>query len=111
MYMRAALLALALGHVTAKNDPLDALRAVDDAQLLAEVARRGLAAAPPQRLLQEMQYSFKYECDCERDCPTSAEPTVLPTPRDPILRARAAGARAAVVVESFGAPKAASVST
>ena len=73
MYVRAALLALALGHASATtkdDDALAALHAADDAQLLAEVARRNLAAGPPQRLLQELQYSFKYECDCERDCPT-----------------------------------------
>ena len=46
--MRAALLALALGHASAAIEPLDALHAVDDAQLLAEVARRNLAAPQDQ---------------------------------------------------------------
>ena len=72
MYMRAALLALALGHASAatndeeanydkfavlrappNEDTIAALRALDDAQLLAEVARRNLVAPQDQRELTE----------------------------------------------------------
>ena len=55
MYVRAALLALALGHASAttKDDEvLAALHAVDDAQLMAEVARRNLAAPQDHRALK-----------------------------------------------------------
>jgi len=63
------------------DDKFAVLRGLDDAQLMAEVARRNLNAcdgAPPQehRALQEVQYSFKYECSCD---PTP-EPTPAPSP-------------------------------
>jgi len=125
MYMRAALLALALGQASAllssppnedkhasavssppsddkhasaltsppsddkhasalssppSDDKFAVLRGLDDAQVMAEVARRNLNAcdgAPPQehRALTELHYSFKYECSCD---PTP-EPTAAPT--------------------------------
>jgi len=125
MYMRAALLALALGQASAllssppnddkhaaalssppsddkhasaltsppsddkhasalssppSDDKFAVLRGLDNAQLMAEVARRNLNAcdgAPPQehRALTELHYSFKYECSCD---PTP-EPTAAPT--------------------------------
>ena len=76
--MRAALLALALGHASATNDPLD-LRAVDDAQLMAEVARRNLAAPQDHRALTvEQHYSFKYECSCDpTPAPVSSQPATV----------------------------------
>ena len=76
MYMRAVFLALALGHASAttKDDEvLAALHAVDDAQLLAEVARRNLVAPQDQRALTEVFYSYKYQCGCD--------PTAWPTPK------------------------------
>ncbi|CAH0376797.1 unnamed protein product [Pelagomonas calceolata] len=113
MYMRAALLALALGQASAllssppsddkhasaltsppnddkhasalssppSDDKFAVLRGLDDAQVMAEVARRNLNAcdgAPPQehRALAELHYSFKYECECD---PTP-EPTPAPSP-------------------------------
>jgi len=80
MYIRAALLALALGHASAAIEPLDALRAVDDAQLMAEVARRNLDAPQDHRALSvEQHYSFKYECSCDpTPAPVSSQPTPAP---------------------------------
>ena len=76
-------MALALGHASAttKDDEvLAALHAVDDAQLLAEVARRNLVAPQDQRALEEKKgeltevfYSYKYQCECD--------PTASPTPK------------------------------
>ncbi len=79
MYMRAALLALALGHASAAIEPLDALRAVDDAQLMAEVARRNLDAPQDHRALSvEQHYSFKYECSCDpTPAPVSSQPATV----------------------------------
>jgi len=141
MYMRAALLALALGQASAllssppnedkhasaltsppnedkhasalssppnedkhasalssppNDDKFTVLRALDNAQLMAEVARRNLNAcdgAPPQehRALTELHYSFKYECECDptpepthtstssTTAPPSPSPTLSPT--------------------------------
>jgi hypothetical protein len=78
------------------RDKFTVLRALDNAQLMAEVARRNLNAcdgAPPQehRALQEVHYSFKYECSCDptpepthtstssTTAPPSPSPTVAPT--------------------------------
>jgi len=82
MYVRAALLALALGHASAttNDDTLAALQLVDDAQLMAEVARRNLAAPQDHRALSvEQHYSFKYECSCDpTPAPVSSQPTPAP---------------------------------
>ena len=61
------------------EDKVAVLRALDDAQVMAEVARRNLNAcddAAPQehRALTEVFYSFNYQCECD---PT-ASPTPLP---------------------------------
>ena len=82
MYIRAALLALALGHASATtNDDalVAALQAVDDAQLMAEVARRNLAAPQDHRALTvEQHYSFKYECSCDpTPAPVSSQPATV----------------------------------
>ena len=68
------------------DDKFAVLRGLDDAQVMAEVARRNLNAcdgAPPQehRALAELHYSFKYECECDPTPePTPAPTTPAPTP-------------------------------